>query len=271
MSGTNPHQRVRTRWQPIAATATGSVHQRDGEPAQDSSATWAEDGCAVVAVADGHGHPAHYRSGTGSRFAAEIACDLLATAVRDFGDAEQTAQLLADRIGPALIEGWTAACLSDARRHPGPGAARPPELLAYGTTVIAMAASPQVVAVLQLGDGDAVIAAGDGEVWRPLPEDPDLHGVVTTSLCQPDPLRSLRSTAMPVHRDDLVLGFVSTDGFGVPREDPERWWVQVGQQLVGHLQRHGTDWIASRLPGWLVEPAEYGGDDTTVGVLMRTD
>jgi Protein phosphatase 2C len=262
-------------WQVAAASVIGSMHRREGSPAQDSFTTWAESGHAVVAVADGHGHFQHFRSAVGSALAVKIAQDLLVSRVRRFEDAESVAAELRDRVGPALVEAWIAACLTHARQHPFTGAepdvgrSEQQLLLPYGSTVIAMAASPRVLAVLQLGDGDAVVASRDGRVWRPLPEDADLDGVRTTSLCQPDPLRSLRSTAIAIAHDDPVLGFVSTDGFGSPREDAETWWVQVGQELVDHLRLHGHAWVSSRLQGWLEEPAELGGDDTTLGVLSR--
>lgn len=260
-------------WCAAAASETGSRHRLDGSAAQDAYATWAGDGCSVVAVADGHGHAQHFRSGLGARLAASIACDLLATRVADLTDPATSAALLRDTLGPALVEGWVAACLGDARRNPIPGvedgASETDRLRPYGSTVIAMAATPAILAVLQLGDGDAVVADAAGSVWRPLPEDDELDGVRTTSLCQPDPLRSMRSTALPVAELDLALGFLTTDGFGASQEDPENWWAEVGRQLVGHLGEHGPEWISQRLAAWLEEPAEYGGDDTTLGVVMR--
>lgn len=281
MTGTNPGITPRARsatggsgrWQATAASVTGSRHRLEGAAAQDAYLTWAGPAGAVVAVADGHGHPQHFRSGLGARLAAGIACDLLATAAVTFADPEQTSALLRDRIGPALVEGWVAACLTDARRDPLPGiaadASETDRLRPYGSTVVAMAATASVLAVLQLGDGDAVVADRSGTVWRPLPEDDELDGVRTTSLCQPDPLRSLRSTALSVAEQDLALAFVATDGFGAPQEDAQTWWVEVGTQLLDHLEQHGHEWITGRLAAWLEEPAEYGGDDTTLGVLLR--
>src|SRR5690348_1328061 len=50
------------RWAPTAATTIGSVHIRDGLPLQDAFLTWADADRTVIAVADGHGHHAHFRS-----------------------------------------------------------------------------------------------------------------------------------------------------------------------------------------------------------------
>ncbi len=65
------------------------------------------------------------------------------------------------------------------------------------SSIVAMAAANDVLAILQIGDGEAVVVLDERDQWRqPLPADPDLHGPITTSLCQPDPLRSLRQAGL---------------------------------------------------------------------------
>jgi hypothetical protein len=140
----------------------------------------------------------------------------------------------------------------------------------YGTTIVAMAASDGVLAAMQIGDGEAVVVLADGTTRQPLPADPDLHGPVTTSLCQPDPLRSLRCAGMDLKSHELALGFVCTDGFGAGRVDGTEWWRQVGEELLSHARDHGFDWIRDMLPQWLQEPAQVGGDDTTLALLGST-
>ena len=135
------------------------------------------------------------------------------------------------------------------------------------TTVLAAAANDSVVVLAKLGDGDVVVVSDTGEVWQPLPEDELLDGVRTTSLCQPDPLESLRVVALPA--EQVRLAYLCTDGFGKPQMD-DQWWRQVGSELVQRAAEHGTDWLTERLPGWLEEPAEVGGDDTTMAVLVAT-
>ncbi|NHA00164.1 protein phosphatase 2C domain-containing protein [Nocardioides sp. W3-2-3] len=57
-------------------------------------------------------------------------------------------------------------------------AARDP-LRPYGSTILAAAALPGLVLLLQIGDGDTVLVSSAGEAARPLPEDGDLDGVHT--------------------------------------------------------------------------------------------
>lgn len=264
------------RWVALAGSQIGSVHVRDGTPAQDAHRVWSNDTTAVIAVADGHGHKAHFRSGIGSELATAFVTDLLVAAVANFHDAQEVQEQLTSVIGPALVEAWTAGVLDHVERHPFTevdeallaGDTTLDLLRPYGSTIVAMAASDDVLGVLQIGDGDAVVALENGDIIRPLPVDLDLDGARTTSLCQPDPLRSLRCAGLDVAAGDIALGFVCTDGFGSARVDAEGWWKQVGEELLEHSRAHGFDWIASKLPLWLDEPAQYGGDDTTLALLV---
>jgi Protein phosphatase 2C len=263
------------RWVALASSQIGSLHVRDGAPIQDAFQVRTDDDTAVIAVADGHGHHAHFRSETGARIAATVATELLAGAVAEFADASQVEQLLTAELGPALVSGWTSGVLAHLQQHPltateqdlVTGDSTLDRVRPYGTTIIAMAASDHVLAVLQIGDGDAVVVLDNGKVFRPLSVDRELDGVRTTSLCQPDPLRSLRCAALDLATDEVAIGFICTDGFGSGRVDAEGWWKLVGEELLEHSRVHGFDWIETKLPVWLNEPAQYGGDDTTLAVL----
>lgn len=264
-------------WRAVSATRKGSTHVRDDLPNQDAHLVEEHDGTAIMAVADGHGHQLHFRSEVGSALAAGTATHLLREALPTYTGANHARVHLRETLGPALVEAWSLAVQADITAHPfsddeatrlrddDRGHLRP-----YGSTVIAMAANAHVLVVLQIGDGDAVVVQGDGTVLRPLPEDELLHGMTTTSLCQVDPLASLRTVAIDLADHDIELGFIATDGFGRPRVDAETWWQQTGEELLERHRNHGLAWIEQRLPGWLTEPAEYGGDDVSLAVLSRS-
>lgn len=264
-----------SQWIAVSDSLIGSMHVRNGTPTQDSHRTWCDGAAAVITVADGHGYEAHFRSAVGADVATAVAIELLSSIVPELSDSVVTQETLSATVGPALVQRWTAAVLDHADEHPFTGAEQLLQVggsdldivRAYGSTVIAMVATGDVLGVLQLGDGDAVVVRADGEIFQPLPDDPDLHGTRTTSLCQPDPLRSLRCMSVDGTTDPIALAFVSTDGFGSPRVDADGWWNQVGGELLEHAREQGFDWIASKLPQWLEEPAQYGGDDTTLAVL----
>ena len=257
-------------WTVLSGTQIGSVHVRDGRPIQDAVRTWAEGDAAVVAVADGHGHRDHFRSDVGARIAVECAVEALVAALSEFTDSAAAHRAIAD-VGGRAVQAWTTQVRQHAADHPFEGGSLSDPLRPYGTTLLAMAVVGDALALFQIGDGDSVVVDGSGRAIRPLPEDPDLDGVSTASLCQPNPLKSLRAGAIDTLQNDVVLAFQCTDGFGSSRVDADGWWRQTGEELVRFGREHGLDWVAEQLPGWLEEPARVGGDDTTLAIVGRTD
>src|SRR5690606_28931324 len=150
-------------WAALSASQIGSRHVRDGRANQDAHLTTTSTYGAVAAAADGHGHHAHPRSGTGALLAVRHLTELLETALPELTTVTVAETIVRDRIGPALVAAWRAAVEADAAAEPFPSGEHPdgPEetWLRYGTTVLALAATHEVVVVLQLGDGDAVVVS----------------------------------------------------------------------------------------------------------------
>lgn len=274
------------RWTTLSGTTIGSVHVRDQLPLQDAVLTWGnhDAGQAVIAVADGHGHKLHFRSDVGAGLAVECAVEVIRPLLGGLAElAEQgdeatgpTGVEMVRQAGARLVETWTARVGEHITAHPySPaeddlGASADP-LRAYGSTVLAAGAVGDLVAFLQLGDGDSVVVSADGEASRPLPEDPDLDGLHTTSLCQTRPVDALRVGVLDARVDDVALIFLCTDGFGRSRVDADGWWRQTGEQLLEFSRSRGLVWIREQLPEWLAEPAHVGGDDTTMALMVRSD
>jgi hypothetical protein len=257
-------------WTVVSGTQIGSVHVRDGRPIQDAVRTWTGDNAAVLAVADGHGHHDHFRSDVGAQIAVEAAVDALVVALPELTD-PVVAQRAVAEVAARVVETWTAKIRQHSADNPFAGGAPRDPLRPYGTTLLAIAVAGDTLAMFQIGDGDTVLVDGAGQAFRPLPDDPDQDGVSTASLCQPNPLKSLRAGAVDARQGDVVLAFLCTDGFGSSRVDAAGWWQQTGEELVRFGREHGLDWVAGQLPGWLVEPAQVGGDDTTLALVVRTD
>ncbi len=265
-------------WRVVAASCTGASHVAAGTANQDAYATVTRGGLSAVAVADGHGHPMHFRSERGAWLAAELALHLIATVAEESDSAGTLQHRLRDDFTPLLVTEWRRRVVRHATS--APFSAREQEHLVgdgeealvrpYGTTLLVLVGSPIAVGFAQLGDGDIVAVLADGEVIRPLPEDPELDGIHTTSLSSVTAARSMRVQALDLASSELAVAFASTDGFGAPQLDGPGWWRQVGQELAGHLRAQGADWISDKLPGWLAEPASTGGDDTTMGLLLNT-
>ncbi len=257
-------------WTVVSGAQIGSVHVRDGRPLQDAVHTWVEGGAAVIAVADGHGHHEHFRSDVGAQIAVSAAVNALVAALPQFTDSGAAHRAIPE-VAARVVEAWADGVRRHVTEHPFDAGAPRDQLRPYGTTLLAMAAVGDALALFQIGDGDTVVVDGAGRASRPLPEDPDLDGVSTASLCQPNPLKSLRAAALDIRQGDIVLAFQCTDGFGSSRVDAAGWWQQTGEELVRFGRERGLDWVAEQLPGWLEEPAAVGGDDTTLALMVRTD
>ena len=263
-------------WVTLSGSVIGSVHRRDHLPIQDAVLTWHDGSQAVLAVADGHGHRLHFRSDTGSALAAVSAVEELKRILPSLTD-PATAEDLVTKAAAAIVETWEAKVRHHIEANPytpvdddETGASGDP-LRPYGTTLLAAAVAGELMVFLQIGDGDSVVVSAAGEASRPLAEDPLLDGTHTSSLCEPDPLRALRVAVVDTRAEDVALAFLCTDGFGTSRVDTDGWWRQTGEQLVEFGRSRGLAWIREQLPGWLEEPAQIGGDDTTMAILARAD
>ncbi len=256
-------------WGVASATTIGVYHVSEHLPNQDSVVTWAAaDGtAAIVVVADGHGHHAHFRSDVGADLATSCTLDALRAAL--------DAEVAIDPVAAAVdaVSAWRRAVLAHVEAHPfrSDEAPRGP-LVPYGTTLLAVAVTTERLVALQIGDGDTVAVRRSGTAWRPLPEDPSLDGIHTASLCQPDPISSLRTATVDLTddpADPVTLALVCTDGYGKARPDPDTWWSSTGSDLARTVRDEGLDALRARLPADTHAPAQVGGDDTTIAVVAR--
>ncbi len=266
-------------WSVASGTTIGSVHVRDGLPLQDAVLTWRDPahGQAVIAVADGHGHRLHFRSDVGASLAVACAVDEVRKVLPRIAVADsEAAHELVRQAGAALVRSWTEQVRLHLSANPySPadddlGASLDP-MRAYGSTILVAAAVGETLVFAQIGDGDTVLVTSDGTALRPLPEDPDLDGLRTTSLCQRDPLDALRVAVVDASGGRGSLVYLCSDGFGRARVDTDGWWHQTGAQLLDFARTRGIAWVREQLPDWLAEPASVGGDDTTMALLVRND
>ena len=143
----------------------------------------------IVAVADGHGSDRSPRSADGARMAVDLACRL--------PTADHT-----DVLAVSLCAAWNTAVDEDLRRRPlgeHESSARY-ETLAYGSTVV-IGVLGDDVRVLQLGDGDILVATASGTATRPLPRPPGQVGEETESLCMPNAPAMFRSAHVALAAD----------------------------------------------------------------------
>jgi hypothetical protein len=274
-------------WSVAAATKVGASHLTRNAAAQDAAfVTPASGDCGatgplVMAVADGHGHWKHFRSGRGAQIAVETACAAALEVASDFagcGDRAEAISLAASTLGPKVVMAWREAVMADAEAAPVDPEERihGDEIMAsvdpfvpYGTTLLLCAVVGRWIVMAQIGDGDIVVVAGDGEALTPIPIDPSLDGHITTSLCEPTALSAFRYAAIDQQSAPVSLVMLATDGYGNSQvADP--WQPAVGEDLYDLVAERGWDWVRQALPTWVGRCASYegSGDDTTVVLAM---
>jgi hypothetical protein len=278
------------RWRVVGRSVRGASHRQRQQPNQDAFSGWPEDGpaaCAVLAVADGHGSARCPRSAEGARLAVEAAVTVLSRVLLgdDAGGDGQDAELglASEAIPRRLVEHWRAAVAQHAQQNPMPEPDPNPAELnpgrdpatdlfeVYGTTLLAVAASPAVLLFVQVGDGELLIVTDAGVVHRPMPSDPRLLANVTTSMSAPNAPAEFRAALVDLSDDAPALILATTDGYANAfREDAG--FCQVGSDLLKLIRAEGLETVEANLEDWLREASDEGsGDDATLGFLCRGD
>ncbi|NJN81037.1 MAG: protein phosphatase 2C domain-containing protein [Caldilineaceae bacterium] len=279
-------------WQVGGRSVRGASHAQRGLPNQDALRCHQPtnpDGCAVVAIADGHGHARYFRSHNGAKLAVKTAVTLLTSfaAEQQGMTLSTTKRLAAERLPRQLVRVWRDQVADHLARHPfredewqtvdargGPGARQRIEAdpqVAYGATVIAVLIGPEYLLCLQLGDGDILTVDDDGAVTRPpLPNDPRLMANQTTSLCMAEAWADVRLHFQSLADRPPRLLLLSTDGYANSFAD-EAGFLAVGGDLLASIAAQGIDGVQRRLGGWLTHTSQAGsGDDITLGLAYRT-
>jgi hypothetical protein len=278
-----------TQWWVAAAEATGAHHLARGMVYEDALAISPDDGRdteqsdLVVAIADGHGHARHFRSAKGSRLAVDIATATGRAVAGDLAaqsDARKADAYLRGRVGPEIIRTWREAVATDLRDEPvrddeftAAGLAHDAgfdELIyGYGATLLVAIAAGRWLLCMQLGDGDLFLVGPSGTVTKPMPIDPRLDGLRTTSLCQPDAAESMRYAVMDTAKRDVAAVMLATDGYGNAQVRND-WENAFGADLAALATEHGPRWIGGQLPTWVnrCASAEGSGDDVTAALMF---
>jgi hypothetical protein len=277
----------------LTASERGASHAATKLPNQDAVVTEPAGLEGVVAaVADGHGHWRHSRSARGSRLAVGIGCQAgqeLADRLEDgnASDAQRVVQpsaapaaseideLVQDFLVPTIVQRWRSAVLADVAAAPF---TREEEdlrqdgddpTIAYGSTLMLAVTWRHWLVLAQVGDGDVVGVQPDGGALLAIPNDPQLDGRYTTSLCGPDARSDFRTAIVDVTRTPVAAIMLATDGYG-NAQVADNWAIAFSSDLATMLKERDVHWLASQLPAWAARCASADGsaDDTTVALLL---
>ena len=298
----------RPGWIALTASERGASHVAVKTPNQDSVAVEVIGSTGLVAaVADGHGHTRHLRSARGSKLAVEIGCQVsqeiaellepgdtgsaggsggshplhpppaarASTAADLTGTGKRLAELAEELLVPEVVSRWRAAVIDDVAKDPFTEAEQhrrrkgDDETIAYGSTLLLCIALPDWLILAQIGDGDVIGVRIDGTLELPVPMDPALDGLVTTSLCGKNPLADFRVAVVSAAQTPLLALMLATDGYG-NAQMLEEWPVSFSKDMAWLLRERDTSWIETQLPTWAARCASADGsaDDTTVALLI---
>lgn len=138
----------------LGASVTGSRHAKNGLPCQDAHGWKAlPNGTLIAAVTDGAGSST--LGGLGSVLAVEVALRSLAEQAAT--DEPTDAPVWQQRLRSSLLESQRALVTKAAQLN-----VKPREL---ATTLIVLAATPEVLAVAQIGDGAVVFSDTEGALY----------------------------------------------------------------------------------------------------------
>lgn len=263
-------------WDVFGASVRGTAHAREGRPNQDALQTWSDAalGHAIVVVSDGHGGAPHPRSAVGAQLATESALAVLGAYLLTPHPPSPSQQA---RLVHEIGEHWQAEVTAHLQTMPltrdevaltkGATASTNPTTVAYGATLLAIAATREWLLILQLGDGDVLAVTAAGSTRRPLPHDPRLVGGRTLSLCQPEAWGEARSAV--VAGDDMpILLLAATDGYA-DSFHTDADFLAIGGDYLSMLRAEPHD-TRLRLPDILENASTHGSaDDVTLGVLHR--
>jgi hypothetical protein len=271
-------------WCAIGASRCGAAHRRTGLPNQDALRLpeLPTESPLILAVADGHGSSKSFRSDRGAQLAvatAQRVCRHLPCNPHEVMNLSAIKRWAEDHLPQEIVRCWREAVAEELATHPFTaeesavlGAAcrdNPGCYLAYGTTLLVVVVTATFILYWQLGDGDILTVADNGEVRRPLPGDGQLFANETTSLCSKQPWRHVRTAFQVLAGAPPALILVTSDGYANSYRD-EAGFLQVGNDLLAIIRAQGLEYVAAHLETWLDEVSRQGsGDDITLGIVYR--
>lgn len=287
----------KNEWYVLGKSVKGASHSKSGLPNQDFIG-WqpklGKDLPLVLSIADGHGSEKYFRSHFGAQFAVEIANALVYRFAIEH--AQQPFSTIASDVQnlPAqIVSQWRKKVKEDWNKKHTENSywtldeqewimqaenaeawktitANP--TIPYGATILTVLVTEHYLLYLQLGDGDILTVASNGDIDEPVSPDARNLANETTSLCNTTAARDFR---IKFHRRDdkkPALIMLSTDGYSNSFRK-RAGFHKVGSDIWNmiHTNKYdGLKTVEDSLANWLTHATQTGsGDDITVGLLCR--
>ena len=264
----------------------GRDHRLSGLPNQDAIRIYIgkDNNPAIIALADGHGSPVHFRSELGSKMAVDTAVDVLSslseidmkvhTKVSKYPTLitrEWNARVLHDHKNKKFTSNELSALYQEVKNESFMDSIRSDPKISYGTTLIVLASYGDFMLYLQIGDGDILVVDDTGSVRKPLRDDVQFSRYQTKSLCTDGASDDFRIAVEKNNEANPVLMLASTDGYSNSFKSHQEYF-EVGIAYRDLIKILGCDFLEDTLEDMLCKTSSEGsGDDITVGLACRSD
>lgn len=232
-------------WKTLKSSTIGQQHLAANRICQDRFVIAESDDRLVLAVADGHGGTCYCRSEIGAQLACDSAVEVLLSNDICWENAAARIKALFDRKVDNHLQKMP---LTDPERILVNGYAG---RIAYGTTLICCAITPEGIYRGQIGDGDMHVLTAGGSFLPDLPEDENCIGFFTTSLISPDAARQFR---WAYDEEAAAMVTLYTDGY-VPRA--KRPWKLIESALT----------LPGEIPPEILTAGQRGDDQTVLAAI----
>jgi hypothetical protein len=276
----------------FAVSVQGERHKKHGQPCEDFALHYRDERYSFAIVSDGHGGDMYFRSGRGSRFACEAAAECFNTFTDQlFAGYSRHGQFSPKDIYPAfdeilpglcgsIHEAWRRRVLDDWKHdvpdfealNLDPTVYDENACIAYGCTLIAVAATKAFWFGLQIGDGKCVMLESVDGFSEPIPWDDACQFNITTSLCEknaPELFRHFAGADLP------EALFIGTDGVdnSFPLEENEKKIASMYRIILDNFKGEGFEKGRRQLEDFLpVLTGRGSGDDVSIaGILFKQE
>lgn len=278
-------------------TVRGARHIREDIACQDSSISYQicdEVEYYIICVADGHGSPEYRRSDKGSKFVTSITESCLSDFAKSllagdmsFSSHRQQSDCL-EQLTKTIISKWYESVREDLLNNEVTeqdflksgrfqeqyrNGFRLERL--YGTTLIAALQVKDYLILIQQGDGRCDVFYSDGTVEQPIPWDSRCQGPETTSMCDEDVEKSIRTKVIDLRNKGVIACFIGSDGVEDSYFDNEK--SQLGthrfyMDLCCKLFEYGFERFKDYLDDMLPKFSSSGSkDDISVAGIVDLD
>ena len=233
-------------------TVRGYNHLQSDTVCQDYSASFSdnEKNYHIIVVADGHGDTPYFRSDIGAELATKISVKCLKELVEESKiDEERLAvdssyrKEIIKHLTDRIVSAWHNAVIDHYKQNgitheeiarlkkdniKIPSEEDIPHI--YGTTLLAGLMIRRTLILIQQGDGTCEVfynkkekdgSYGPTKVREPIPIDPECQGRYTTSLCDSDVARRIRTSYVDLNKIKIIACYVSSDGVEKSYRDSE--------------------------------------------------